>query len=249
MLTALLAFLVTFGLLMMLSRLANQLLQALGLLLTGRREEMLIVYAVLLFPGVALHEISHALMARLLGVRVRKMSLLPAREGDRIRLGFVEMDRMDVVRSSIVGAAPLLIGTLALGAISLLIFNSTRLNAALTGGDLGAISQQLVAAFQAPDAWVWFYVVFAIANSMAPSPSDMQSWPPVLIFMGIITVGALALGGEALARSIAPPARTALLWLATAFGLTAFIDAIAIVLLYALSRLVSRVTGREGNYR
>ena len=147
MLTALLAFLVTFGLLMLLSRLANQLLQALGLLLTGRREEMLIVYAVLLFPGVALHEISHALMARLLGVRVRKMSLLPAREGDRIRLGFVEMDRMDVVRSSIVGAAPLLIGTLALGAISLLIFNSTRLNTALTGGDLGAISQQGVAAF------------------------------------------------------------------------------------------------------
>ena len=37
--------------------------------------------------------------------------------------------------------------------------------------------------------------------------------------------------------------------LATAFGLTAFIDAIAIVLLYALSRLVSRVTGREVNYR
>ncbi len=249
MLTALLAFLVTFGLLLILARMANQLLQALGLLLTGRREEMLLVYAVLLFPGVALHEISHAVMARLLGVRVRKMSLLPAREGDRIRLGFVEMDRMDVVRSSIVGVAPLLVGTLALGAIGGLVFNSARLNAAFTGGDLGAIAQQLVTAFQAPDAWVWFYIVFAIANSMLPSPSDMQSWPPVVIFLAIISIAALALGGETLARTLAPPARNALLGLATAFGLTAFIDGIAIVILYALCKLVSRITRREVDFR
>lgn len=249
MLTALMAFLVSFGLLLMLARLANQLLQALGLLLTGRRDEMLLVYATLLFPGVALHEISHALIARLLGVRVRKMSLLPAREGDRIRLGFVELERMDVARSSLVGAAPLIIGTLALGGIGLVVFNSARLNAAFLAGDLNGILAQLAAAFQAPDAWVWFYLVFAIANSMPPSPSDMQSWPPVIIFLAVVVVAALALGGEALARTVGPPARSALLWLSTAFALTAFIDAAAILVLYVLCRLVSRVTRRQVDFR
>ncbi|MBX7214707.1 MAG: hypothetical protein K1X39_11900 [Thermoflexales bacterium] len=249
MLTALLAFLVTFGLLLLLARLANQLLQALGLLLTGRRDSMLLLYAVLLLPGVTLHELSHAAMARLLGVRVRRMSLLPAREGDRIRLGFVEMDRMDAFRSSLVGAAPLLIGTLVLGLIGLAVFDGTRLNSALLGGDLNAILQQLGAVFRAPDAWVWFYIVFAVANSMTPSPSDMQSWPPVVVFLAIISLLALALGGESLARTLAPTVRSILLWLSTAFGLTAFIDAIAVFVLAVLCWGVGRLTGRQVDFR
>ncbi len=39
-------------------------------LLTGDEELALWLYAIVLFPGVALHELSHALVARLLGVKI-----------------------------------------------------------------------------------------------------------------------------------------------------------------------------------
>ena len=69
------------------------------------------LFAVLFFPGVLLHETSHYVMARLLGVRAVSFSLIPRPQPDgKLQLGYVETDRTDLLRDALIGAAPLISG-------------------------------------------------------------------------------------------------------------------------------------------
>ena len=190
-LTTLLIFLLAFGAVWLLERTVHRTLQSIALITTGHVEAATVLYAVPLFPGVALHELSHAVMATVLGVKVRDFSLWPKRQAGGIRLGCVEILRTDAVRASFIGAAPLFFGSAALIAIGLYVFNSSALvQRDWRAGDVSAFAAQILATVSAPDALLWFYLVFAIANSMMPSPSDTQSWPPVIGFLVVAVGGA-----------------------------------------------------------
>ena len=90
-------------------------LHGVSLLLTGRPEWAVIVYAVVLFPGVFLHEASHWLAATLTGVRTGGVSLMPRHQPDgTLQLGYVEYYKgrtLGPFRESLIGAAPLIAGT------------------------------------------------------------------------------------------------------------------------------------------
>jgi hypothetical protein len=250
MLATLLAFLLAFGALLMLERVAHRRLQEVALLITGHIDAAIYLYAIPLLPGVALHEFSHAVMARLLGVPVRRMRLLPERQrGGTVRLGSVEVLRSDSLRSSLIGAAPLLTGLLALGLIGWAAFDGTAIAAAVDGGSLRAIADSVLATLRAPDALVWFYFVFAIANSMLPSPSDTQSWPPVLGFVAAASAAAALIGGSGLIEALAPPILLTLRWLAAALAITAFVDVIVIALLWIAARGLERFMRRRVEYK
>ena len=64
--------------------------------------------ALLYFPGTAVHEMSHLVMAMILNLKVRDISLLPKIRGNTIKLGTVTYEKKDVVRGLIVGIAPFL---------------------------------------------------------------------------------------------------------------------------------------------
>src|SRR5512145_1583640 len=88
--------------------------QLVFLLLTRSARLALGLFSLLFFPGVLLHELSHYLMARLLGVRTGRFSLLPELMPDgKLRLGFVETAETDIVRDALIGAAPLISGCIA----------------------------------------------------------------------------------------------------------------------------------------
>lgn len=89
-----------------LSRLAsNWLLSALGVSL----------YTVLFWPGVIVHELSHAIGALLTGTPVRKFSVLPHDFGNRRVFGSVWHDRtQNPLKLIVISSAPLLFGTFAL---------------------------------------------------------------------------------------------------------------------------------------
>ena len=70
--------------------------------------------AFLFLPGTLLHELSHALMAGLLGVHVGEMEFLPKVEGEHVKLGSVQIGHTDPIRRFLIGAAPFFIGTLIL---------------------------------------------------------------------------------------------------------------------------------------
>jgi hypothetical protein len=248
-LTTLIIFLLAFGAVWLLERTVHRTLQSIALITTGHAEAATVLYAVPLFPGVALHELSHAVMATVLGVKVRNFSLWPKRQNGGIRLGFVEILRTDAVRASLIGAAPLVFGSIALVVIGSYVFNSTELVSAIGAGDMEAFVQQIFATVRAPDALLWFYLVFAIANSMMPSPSDTQSWPPVLAFF-LVGVGVLVLaGGASVLAPLLPGTQFVLRWLAAAFAITAFINVIVLALLWVVARLLEMVTGRRIEYK
>ena len=99
------------GPLLVLQRALHRQLQGVFLILTRRPAVAMGIFSFIFLPGVALHEGSHYLMARLLGVHTGRVSLLPrpTRTG-MLQLGFVETAHTDVVRDALIGAAPLITG-------------------------------------------------------------------------------------------------------------------------------------------
>src|ERR1700722_1998592 len=70
------------------------------------------ILAILFLPGTIIHEFSHAIAARLLGVSVGTMEFMPQIEGEHVKLGSVQVAHSDPIRRFFIGAAPFLFGTL-----------------------------------------------------------------------------------------------------------------------------------------
>ncbi|BCX05451.1 MAG: hypothetical protein KatS3mg053_3389 [Candidatus Roseilinea sp.] len=250
MLLTFLLFLIAFGAVLVLERFVHRRLQEVFLLLTGHIEAATLLYSLVLLPGVALHEVSHAVMAALLGVRVRRLSLRPERQRNGVvRLGYVEVLRSDALRTSLIGAAPLFSGIAALILIGALVFDLGSMQLALADGSTQGVIDRLLALPRATDSWLWIYIVFAIANSMMPSSSDTQSWPPVIGFIAIFGAALLLVGGTGLISAVAPFAQDAARWLTAAFALTAFIDLVVIAALVLLARSIALLTGRRVEFK
>jgi hypothetical protein len=180
-------------------------LQQFGFQLTGNRTVALATYAILLFPGVVLHELSHWLFARLLGIHTGRISLLPAKGRDgQLQLGSVEYQAagLDPIRESLVGGAPLITGCAALFLIANRLYSVPVATAAFTSGELRSILDLLGHGLQQPDFWLWFYLIFTIANAMMPSPADRRAWPAFLaiLALGMVTLFVLGLGDWLLPR-------------------------------------------------
>jgi hypothetical protein len=250
MLATLLLFLLAFGAALVLERFVHRRLHEFWLVLTGHTETATLMYAIVLLPGVALHELSHALMAVLLGVKVRKFSLKPERQGNGVvRLGYVEVLRSDTLRTSLIGAAPLFAGLIALILIGLQVFDLDAMHVAIATGNTNGVIDSIKTITDATDAWIWIYLVFAIANSMMPSSSDTQAWPPVIGGLAVFGALALLVGGTDFVSAISPIAQYVLRWLTAAFTLTAVIDVGVVVVLWAINRMLMRATNRRVEFR
>src|SRR5512140_17106 len=103
-----------------LQRLLHREIQAVFLILTRDTRLTMVIFSLLFLPGVFLHELSHFVMAKLLQVRTGRFSILPQTLPDgRLQLGYVETARADVVRHSLIGAAPLIVGTLVMAYVAI----------------------------------------------------------------------------------------------------------------------------------
>lgn len=70
------------------------------------------VIAFIFFPGTVIHELSHYIMAVFLFLKVRDIHVFPEWEGQYLKLGRVYYEKKDVIRSIIVGIAPIVVGLL-----------------------------------------------------------------------------------------------------------------------------------------
>lgn len=190
----LLAFVLLVVALYLLQRWIGRHVQGIGVLLFNSSYAGMALLWFVLLPGVVLHEISHWLMARLLGVPTGRLRLTPSLQGKQVVLGSVEVQRTDPLRDSLVGLAPFLAGTLALLAIGHWVFDAASLGLAWERNDWASIAAELAGAFQVDDAWMWLYLLVAISNAMMPSPSDRESWRLLLIYMALIALIMLLFG-------------------------------------------------------
>ena len=231
-------------LLVLLQRALHREIQAVFLILTRRPGLTQVLFALIFFPGVLLHETSHFLVAKLLGVQTGKFSLLPQAQPDgRLRLGYVETASGGFVRDALVGVAPLVTGSLfvAFAAISrmqlLPLWNFLRL------AQWDPFWAYLMGVPARPDFWLWFYLTFTVSSTMMPSASDRHAWLPlILLVSGLIAVAVLAGAGTWMLENLAPPVNSFLQALALIFGLSGVIHAILILPFLLLHRLLARLT-------
>jgi len=240
---------VTLALLLLTERWIHRHLQGFMLLLAGDLDVATVLYALLLLPGIILHELSHAVSAILLGVRVGRISIRPKRAGQRVQLGFVPVEKTDVVRASLIGLAPLLVGSGVILLIGYLVFGLGAVGMAFSAGGWPSLVGGVGRMLDAPDAWLWAYVIFAVSNTMLPSRADRQAWTPVILFL--LLVGALvwmAGLGPAIVEMMGAPIATSLQWLTAMYAFTIMVD-VPFVLLIALGeRLLGRVKGVRVEY-
>jgi hypothetical protein len=187
--------------LIQIERWIHQHVQGLGLLITENPQAAVLIYYLAFAPGVLLHELSQYGLAKLLGVKVKQFKLWPEEQkGGVIRLGLVEIDqrRTDEVRATLVGIIPLVTGIAAIALIGNWRYDFNALFAALGTGDLPTIVQGVGAFMSAPDFWLWFYLLFAIANAMLPEEHDRINWwiivGPVaglIVFLLVLDLGIL----------------------------------------------------------
>jgi len=217
-------------------------LQRLLLRLLGNPRRAMTAYAVLFLPGVTLHEASHWLAARLLGVRATSFSLLPKLTRSRtLRLGYVQTESVDPVRASLIGAAPLLTGTAVLWILGTYVLQWNTLAQAIVDARSQALWEGLQAITAVPVWGLWLYLAAAISNTMLPSRSDRAAWGWVIL-LGFVIGGAVLVAGwgETAAGLLEAPARTILIYLAAAFTVTAVLDLLLGVPLWALEVILRR---------
>jgi hypothetical protein len=233
--------------LIVLQRLLHREIQAVFLILTRDPRLTMGIFSMLFLPGVFLHELSHFVMAKLLRVRTGRFSIFPQSLPDgRLQLGYVETARSDVVRDSLIGAAPLIIGTLFVAYVAIYHLQMRVLWDAFRNGQFNLFWIGIRVLPQVQDFYLWFYLAFAVSSTMMPSESDRHAWLELVISVGVLVLIALLVGaGPWMLSHIAPRLSNFLSAVAVIFGLSAFVHILLILPMALIHKLLARATGLD----
>lgn len=219
--------------------------QAIFFLMTRRTDLAFTLFALLLFPGVFLHEVSHYVMARLLQVKTGSFSLLPHPLPDgRLRLGFVETSSTDLIRDALIGIAPLAAGGAFVAYAALYPLGLPIHLERATLGSWQDLMLSIRALPDRPDFWIWFYLTFAVSSTMLPSATDRRAWLPlVVLFVVLGVLAALAGAGPWMMDNAAPQLNRAFRAVAAIFGISTGIHLVLVVPLWIFRNLVMKAMG------
>jgi hypothetical protein len=239
--------LLTLGPLLLSQRWLHREIQLVLYLLTRRPASSLILFSLLFFPGVLLHESSHYLTARLLGVRTGGFSLLPSLMPDgKLRLGYVETTPADPLREALIGMAPLFTGGVLVSYLGISRLALVPLAAFIGQGDWPGFWQGFFALPERTDFWLWFYLAFTISSTMLPSASDRRAWLPVsLVVLVLLALALFAGAGPWMLDNLTPWFNRALLAMATVFGVSLALHLVILVPFRLLRELILSVTGER----
>lgn len=220
-------------------------IQGILLLITRRQDLAIALFSLLFFPGILLHEASHYLAARVLFVRTGRVSLLPQTlPNGRLRMGYVETEKVDWFRDALIGTAPLLAGGLVVAWIGLYQLDLDQFWAVIRSQGILAGFQALGDLFSRADFWLWLYLAFTISNTMFPSSSDRRAWLPVASFVLLLVGLSLLLGaGQWMIENAAGPFNQALLAVDVVLGISLALHVVLFIPLVLLRHLLSRLTG------
>ena len=243
---AIIAFVVVFGLTLFLQRWLHQHIQGLTFAVTGDPGCAMRILFLLLLPGVVLHEGSHWVVAKLLGVRTGKVSLgLGRARGRQLSLGSVNVERTDSLRESLIGLAPFVVG---LGAILLIAGYGFSLwpDSGLT---VNQMLDVVLPTANDPLTWLDLYLIFAVSTAMIPSESDREPWGPLLVFFGVIGGMAILLGWTPrIPPDVIDIARRVLDALTFAFGVSVVVNGTVAFAIWVVEWTVTSVTRRKVRY-
>ena len=231
--------------LVFLQRLLHREIQAVILILTRNPELTIGLFSILFFPGVFLHELSHFLTAKILGVRAERFSLIPTPlPGGRLQMGYVETEHADIFRDSLIGLAPLAAGSLFVAYAGLNRLGLGNLVGVLTAGQTGLFWKGILLLPQVDDFYLWLYLVFTVSSTMMPSESDRHAWLPLGLWAAVlIAVAVYAGAGGWMLSTAAPLVNNFLNGVATLFGLSVALHIALLLPIFILHRIISGLTG------
>ncbi len=225
------------------------LIQEIVYLITGSEDLAMVILFLIYLPGILIHEASHWLVARLLGLKTSKFRVWPKYTRNTIGLGSVTVSSGGAVWDSLVGLAPLLVGSALIVLIGERVFDTQTLAFAWrTGRLLDGLTFVVDGLAHKPDSLWWSYLLFAIANAMMPSASDRAPLKSLGIY--IVLIGALFVVVDQSGRNVRLLLNVLfgpLQLLTGAFLLVAAIDLAIFLLLLAMRALSSVLsTARQG---
>ena len=129
--------------------------------------------SILFLPGVIIHELSHWFMANMLFVQTGDIEFFPQKQGDKVKLGSVQIAKTDFFRRFLIGIAPFLGG---IGLLSLLYFYLSPTIMPFTYKSI-----------------IFLFTLFEIGNTMYASKKDMEGALGMVIFLVLVFLGLLFL--------------------------------------------------------
>ena len=237
--------LISAGLLIVLQHNLHKEIQGVFLLLTRRADVSIVLFSILFFPGIFVHEASHFLAARMLRVPTGGFSLIPRQTvKEKLQLGYVETAHADIVRDALIGAAPLLTGGLIVAYIGLKQFNLPALWEAIQAGAIGSWREALTMIYHSADFWIWLYLAFVVSSTMMPSKSDRRAWIPIAFtLLVMLALSLLAGAGPWLMLHMAPILNSILKSIAFIFGISVVIHFIFWLPFLSSRMILERIMG------
>ena len=136
-----------------------------------KETNIFVIISIIFFPGTVIHELAHFLVASVLFLRVRNLSIFPKFEGTYIKLGSILYEKKDALRGILVGVAPILVGVLIF-----FLVNSAKL-------------------FPTSNLYlniVMLYLIFTVSSTMFSSKQDLVDLifiiPLVIVIGGAIYI-------------------------------------------------------------
>lgn len=229
--------------LVFLQRFLHREIQLIFFLITRNKPLTIALFSLIFFPGVVLHETSHFLMAKLLGVRTGKFSVIPQATGDGyLTLGYVETERSDIVRDSLIGLAPIIAGSAFVAYAGVVQLRLDALWHVLSNGQIQLFLMGLKLLPSIPDIFLWFYLTFAVSSTMLPSESDRRAWLPLGLWIGAILLLAIISGvGTWMLENLAPVLDPLLRSIALLFALSNIVHIVLLIPLHFLRRAITSI--------
>jgi hypothetical protein len=224
-----------------LQRLLHREIQIVFFLITRNKPLTIALFSMLFFPGVFLHELSHFLVAKILGVRTGRLSLIPrSLDTGHLQLGYVETEQTDILRDSLIGLAPIVAGTLFMAYAGVVQMRLDALWHVLSNGQVELFLTGLKLLPSVPDFYLWFYLTFAISSTMLPSESDRHAWLPLGMWIGALLAIALLSGaGTWMLENLAPIFDPWLRSVALLFALSNIVHIILLIPFYVLKQVMT----------
>lgn len=235
-------------------------LQGVGLLLTNNDQAAVLIYYLLLLPGVGLHELTQWLLAHGLRVPIKKFQLWPEKIKGKINLGLVEIEDTSLWKATLIGMLPVIVGVAVIALIASR-FDIAALGTALASGDVATMTAGIGTFISTPDFWLWVYLIFAVANAMLPEDHDVINWwyliVPVSVVMScmlLIDLGILGRSGiifdfaYIIKAALEQPITLAGRFFAVAMGISVAVDLLVMGIVTAIEMIFSRVLDRELEY-